>query len=251
VGGAEERVSGAVPDFSPGAVLRRSLALWGRNFATFAAVVIAVQSPAIALSAVWEMASGGSVEPTRALWLVSTLLGFIATGAVTAGALRGVRGERARAGEMFQVGFRRIWMVLSVSVVAQVAVTLGLVLLVVPGLAVAAGLWVAVPAAVTERWEGTSDALTRSWELTKGRRWKVLAVALVAVVIALGGALVVSFALDEIAASGASRPLMAALDQAATAIAFGFVAVCAAVSYHDLRVAREGPDFEQLAAVFE
>ncbi|HET7826750.1 MAG TPA: hypothetical protein VFK90_15555 [Anaeromyxobacter sp.] len=238
-------------DFSPGAVLRRSLALWGRNFATFAAVVIAVQSPAIVLAAFWAMATDGTVEPSRALWAISSLLGAVASGALTAGALRGMRGEPARAGEMLLVGFRRLWMVIPVTVVAQVAVTLGLVLLVVPGLALAAGLWVAVPAAVTERWEGTSDALTRSWELTKGRRWKVLAVALVAVVVALGGALVVSAALEEIAAAGASRPVVAALDQAATAIAWGFLAVCAAVSYHDLRVAREGPDFERLAAVFE
>jgi hypothetical protein len=240
-----------VVDFSPGAVIRRSLAVWARNFVTFSAVVIAVQSPAIALAAVWAMAAERGADPSRSLWAISTLLGFIATGALTAGSLRGARGERARAGEMLRTGFRRIWMVLCVSIAGQLAMVLGLALLIAPGLAVAAGLWVAVPAAVTERWEGTSDALTRSWELTRGRRWKVLAVALLAVAVSAGAAAVVAIALDEVAAWGANAPAVAAVQEAATSIAIGFVAISAAVTYHDLRVAREGPDGAELAAVFE
>jgi hypothetical protein len=240
-----------VSDFSAGAVIRRSVSVWAGNFLAFSAVVLAVQSPAIVLAGVWAAASGGTVEPSRALWLVSTLLGFIATGALTAGALRGIRGERARAGDMLRVGLRRLWNVLSVSIVGQLAALLGLALLIVPGLAVVAGLWVAVPAAVTERWAGTSDALSRSWELTKGRRWKVLAVALVTVVVALGTAFVASFALDMVAELGANAPVVAALEEAVSSIAVGFIAISAAVSYHDLREAREGFDGAELAAVFE
>jgi hypothetical protein len=156
-----------------------------------------------------------------------------------------------RPGEMLKVGLRRIWMVLPVAVVAQAAVLLGLVVLVVPGLALVAGLWVAVPAAVAERWKGTSDALSRSWELTKGRRWNVLAVALVTLAVAFGFSLLGVTALDAAAEWGANHPFIAALEEAIEALAAGFVAVAAAVSYHELRASREGMDEAELAVVFD
>jgi hypothetical protein len=239
-------------DFSPGAVVSRTFAVWKGNVVSFSAVALAVQSPTIVLTAVWDsVARRAGEEPSRALWMLSTLLGFIATGALTGGALRGVRGRRVRPGEMLKVGLRRIWMVLPVAVVAQAAVLLGLVVLVVPGLALVAGLWVAVPAAVAERWKGTSDALSRSWELTKGRRWNVLAVALVTLAVAFGFSLLGVTALDAAAEWGANHPFIAALEEAIEALAAGFVAVAAAVSYHELRASREGMDEAELAVVFD
>jgi hypothetical protein len=130
-------------------------------------------------------------------------------------------------------------------------VAIGLVLLVAPGLVFAAGLWVAVPAAVAERWKGTSDALSRSWELTRSRRWKVLAVALVTVALAAGGAGVLSILVNVAADWGANPSVTAALDEVVVAIATSFIAIASAVSYHDLRVVREGMDGAELAAVFE
>ncbi len=239
-------------DFSPGAVIGRSFVVWGRNVVSFSAVVLAVQAPAIVLTAVWDSAAQRTGEdPSRILWMLSTMLGFVATGALTSGALLGMRGKRARPGEMLLVGFRRIWMVLRVTVVGQLAVLLGLALLVAPGLALVAGLWVAVPAAVAERWKGTSDALSRSWELTKGRRWKVLAVALVTIAVAFGFSMLGVTALDTAAEWGANHPIIAALEEAIMALATGFVAVASTVSYHDLRAAREGMDDAELAAVFD
>jgi hypothetical protein len=110
---------------------------------------------------------------------------------------------------------------------------------------------VAIPAAVAERWKGTSDALSRSWELTKGRRWKVLAVALVTIAVAVGFVVLALTALETAAEWGANHPVVAGLEEAIVALAAGFVAVASTVSYHDLRVVREGMDEAELAAVFD
>jgi hypothetical protein len=238
-------------DFSPGAVIGRSFAVWGRNLVAFSAAALAVQSPSIALAALWAARAPAGATPPRTLSLLSTLLGVIATGALTTGVLRALAARRARVGEMLRDGFRRMWNVLRVGIVGQLAVLIGLVLLVAPGLVFAAGLWVAVPAAVAERWKGTSDALTRSWELTKGRRWKVLAVALVSVVLALGGGLVAALLLETAVEWGANPSVVAALEEAIAALAGGFIAIASAVSYHDLRAIREGMGSAELAAVFE
>jgi hypothetical protein len=239
-------------EFSAGAAIGRTFAVCRRNLVAFAAVALVIQSPAVVLTAIWDSAARpAAAGPSRALWTLSSLLGYLAAGALTSGALRGARGRRAQAREMLRVGFGRFWNVLRVSVVAQLAVLLGIVLLVVPGLALAAGLWVAIPAAVVEPWKGTSDTLSRSWELTKGRRWSVLGAALVTVVVALGIGLLATIALDAAAEWGASGPVIAAAQEAVTSLAAGFIAVGSAVSYHDLRVAREGMEAPELAAVFD
>lgn len=238
-------------EFSPGAVVGRSFQLWARNFFTFSLTALAIQSPSIALAAVWGAAGGAGRGGSRAQWFLSTLLGFVATGALTAGVLNGLSGRPARLGAMLRAGADRVWAVARVSVVGQLAVLLGLVLLVVPGLALVAGLWVAIPVAVAEQWKGTSDALTRSWELTRGRRWKVLAAALVTLGISLGGAILSVLLLDVAAEWGVNAAVVSALEEATGALAFAFLAVGAAVCYHELRTVREGRAGAELAKVFE
>jgi len=241
-----------VTDFSAGAVLGRSVRTWGRNAAPFTLVVLAIQSPTIVLAGVWNAAADGhAAEPSRAIGILSTLLSAVVCGALTTGTLRSLRGGQPRPGQMIAVGFRLMWNVLSVTVVLEIAVLLGFVLLVVPGLALVAGLWVAVPVAATERWSGTSDALSRSWELTKGRRWKVLAVALSTLAAAVGALAAALTALEVAEQLGASSPAIAALEHASFMLAVAFVSVASTVSYRDLCVAREGIEEADLAAVFE
>lgn len=238
-------------DFSVGAVVGRSFQVWLRNFAAFTLATLLIDAPAAILSGVWASAAGDSTAPpSRGLFMLSSALSLITAGALTAGTLRGLAGQRPGLREMLGVGLRRFWRVLPVSIVSQLAIGIGVVLLVVPGLALAAGLWVAIPAAVEEG-KGLTDCLSRSWELTKGRRWRVLAVALVTLLVSvaflLGSGAAVQAAVDW----GANGAVAAAFEEASEALAIGFIAVASAASYHELAAAREGMAGDQLAAVFE
>jgi hypothetical protein len=99
----------------------------------------------------------------------------------------------------------------------------------------------------------------RSRELTKGHRWKVFGLQLAILIPALVVGGIVGAVI--FAVSGASGFLAVATALSTTlgqvvnliwsAIWKAFYAIVIVVTYHDLRVAKEGVDTDQIAAVFE
>ena len=116
---------------------------------------------------------------------------------------------------------------------------------VVPGFILWTTCFVAIPVCVVEQ-TGPWKSLSRSAALTKGNRWKIFGMVVVLIII-----------------SGISMPLINGLQAAAgttigllanliwNALSAAFSAVLGVVTYHDLRVAKEGIDTDRLAAVFE
>jgi hypothetical protein len=105
-------------------------------------------------------------------------------------------------------------------------------LLVVPGIIVFLMLFVATPVCVVEQL-GPLASMDRSTQLTRGHRWKILGIE----------------GITEIADGGVI--LSAACELMWTAIIGTGYAILAIATYHDLRVAKEGVDTAQIAAVFE
>jgi hypothetical protein len=127
----------------------------------------------------------------------------------------------------------------------------------VPGLMIAASIYVAVPVATLER-TGAMAALTRSHQLALGRRWRVLAVAAVDVTIALAGFGAV-IAASEVhvtmvsEAGGDARTVYIAwmFVQVAVGIVVSALRAClAAAAYHDLRADRDAASPDVVASVF-
>ena len=178
--------------------------------------------------------------------LVQLFLGYFLTAALVYGTIRELRGSRANLGECVGRGLALVFPVIGVAFVAFIAGALGFLLLIVPGLIVVTMLWVAIPAAVVER-PGVIRSLGRSRELTKGSRWRVFGIIVILFVIEVLPTGVVDALL------GATGNLTAYLvvSWLVTAFVMAFSAVVAAVGYHDLRVAKEGVDVEQIAAVFD
>ena len=97
---------------------------------------------------------------------------------------------------------------------------------------------------------GVGAAIGRSAELTKGERWRVLGIMAVSWAVGVGVVLLaVAFAFAAIQAGSALAPSFLL----ALAVAFYYVlnAVMATVTYHDLRVAREGVGTDDIARVFD
>ena len=130
-------------------------------------------------------------------------------------------------------------------ILAALGVGLAAILLVFPGLMLFVMWYVAVPVCVVER-AGPITSMGRSRELTKGYRWKVFGMLLLVGLFQMVGAGVIA---GMSYTAGTAVGLIVNLIW--TAIVSAFSAVLAVVAYHDLRVAKEGVDTDQIAAVFE
>jgi hypothetical protein len=118
--------------------------------------------------------------------------------------------------------------------------------------------FVTTPVCVVER-VGPFRSLGRSRQLTKGHRWRILGlVLLIAIPGLIVGAIVGVVTLFTLGPSGfltLDAALTSSLDKLVGLVwkaTWGaFFAAAIAVTYHDLRVAKEGLTTEQIAAVFE
>lgn len=128
--------------------------------------------------------------------------------------------------------FRRSAYVLVAAFLLNVTVTLGLLLLVVPGIAIWLMFWVATPAAMVEG--RFASALRRSHSLTAGHRWALLAL-LVLLLLAMVP-IVIAITVAVAATSPLVLPYAMAFVQVAAWAAWG---VAAAVSYYRLRTLAE------------
>jgi len=89
--------------------------------------------------------------------------------------------------------------------------------------------------------------MRRSTQLTKGHRWKIF--GLIVALAIIGGMANSTLDLALTTIGGATLKVIGVVIWNGIWGAFGAIAV--AVTYHDLRVAKEGIDIEQIAAVFD
>lgn len=184
-------------------------------------------------------------------WLVGSVTGALASAMVAHGVLQDLGGRRFSVARSFAAVVRRPLPVIGVGVWVGLAVTLGSVALVIPGL-VAACVWsLAVPACVAER-TGVFASLSRSRRLTRGHRWLVFAavIPLLAVTVAVA----ITVKLGELNAGPHDVRGLAAMpitQLGILSLAAAFAAVLKAVVYWQLRTAKEGAEFDTITAVFD
>jgi hypothetical protein len=178
--------------------------------------------------------------------LLRLVLGPIGTAVSLYGAYQAMRGAPFTIADSFRAAWWRFGAVLGAALLGSLITIVLAMLLIVPGIMAVCALYVALPACVLERL-GPLNSLRRSRDLTRGARWRILGMILVVGLI--------SGVMSGIAggAVGATRHPVAVgiVSYVASAIASAFHAVLTAVTYRDLRVAKEGIDIEGLAKVFE
>lgn len=174
------------------------------------------------------------------------VLSALATAACISGAQQILRGANFSLAEAFKQGLRRLAPALGASLLAVLAMALGSIIFIVPGLIALATFFVALPAVVIERM-GPVASLARSRRLTKGARWKCLGVIALAYL-----ALIVADALFGGIGAAIDGLYGYRLGAVAPPIVFSaFFSVLTTVVYHDLRRAKEGIGGDTLAGVFE
>lgn len=115
-------------------------------------------------------------------WILSIIIGAIVQGAMTRATVAEGENQRASFAECIAAGARVFLPLIGVGLIFGFAISLGFVLLIVPGIIIMLMWSVAAPAVVVER-DGVFRALRRSQELTKGFRWKIFGLFLILLVI--------------------------------------------------------------------
>jgi len=244
---------------SVGEILDVSFTLYRRHFAPLAGVAIVCSGIPVVLNMFIE-AAGGMLENLPLVlvyYIVFAALSSVATAATVFIVSESYLGRPIDARAALRRAAPYIGKILLCSMLTALAVGIGFILFVVPGIVLIAGLILAVPAIVIEPRLSSSAALSRSWELTRGSRWRMFGLLLVLVILlyipiaAIGGlvALFVPGAGTMFARPGASVSVaVVALTGLMQIFIYPLFYCVLTVAYYDLRVRKEGFDLEVLAS---
>jgi hypothetical protein len=222
---------------------------WGLGVARViggvASLTTGALSPWRAIGAGLELFSGG--------FIISLVANAILQAAVTYGVAAHLNGQPAGLGPCLSAGLRSCLPLIGMMILFGLAVWIGLIFLIVPGVMMAVAWIVAAPVIVVER-TGVFAAFSRSADLTRGRRWAVFALG-VLFFIAVGVVQQVVVSLvqlaippaNPVAQMTASLPVSAAFSLVVGVLSPALIAA----TYYELRASREGVGPESLAAVFD
>jgi hypothetical protein len=229
-------------------VFGKAVAVWSQRFVPFFILTIMASIPNYLVSFVIQGSVEGSgvaaLATVAALIPVFIVTQSLANGAVIYGVVQQLRGRTFSVTDSIQITLRRFLPMLGVAICTSVAIALGALLLVVPGIILMCILYVSIPACIAEQ-RGVFASMSRSQFLTEGHRWQVFGTVMV--VAAASGAL------EGIAGTifEQAGEIGTLIVQALEAIPDSFNAVLVGVFYYELRVAKEGVDIDQIARVFE
>ncbi|MGH7523850.1 MAG: hypothetical protein ACREK8_06060 [Gemmatimonadales bacterium] len=240
----------ALRPLTTGEVLDVSFGLYRGFFLPLVTVTVVTRLVPTVLS-VFVVAEGGMLANPGlsvihvGISIVLGTLGVAATNFIVSGAYLG---HEISAETALRRAVRLIGPLILLSLMSWVVIFVGFLLLIVPGVILLGGLLLATPVLVLEQPITATDAMSRSWELTRGFRGKALLTFLIVglllfVPLMLVGVLAVLATMAGISSHLATAVLAGLLQ--IFVYPFGYVVFT--VLYYDLRVRKEGFDLELLA----
>jgi hypothetical protein len=233
-------------DFRVGRVINRTFSVLSRNFLPFFCVTAITSLPSLLL-----LKNPATVDDLSQSWqpmllgvFLAIVLGVLSQAIVLYGAFQDMRGRPVNLLESFQVGLHRFFPIIGLAIVMTVLGMIGFMLLIIPGLILFTMWAVATPACVVEQL-GPLRSMARSSQLTKGHRWKIFGLVL----LLFAANFVVTILLDAVLGAVGGVSFIGGLIW--NGIWGAYYAIAAVVTYHELRVAKEGIDIEQIATVFD
>jgi hypothetical protein len=246
----------AVDDFRVGRVLIRAWQILAANFIFFFIVTAIVALPMAVLEIdLRSPAFGWSSElgrsPPAFGWsfgitiILGLILHTIGEAVLLFGAFQYLCGVQVRPTEAVRRALSRFFPLVGLGILSGLGIGLGAILLLLPGLILIVMWAVIVPVCVVERL-GPIDSMSRSSDLTRGHRWKLSGIMIPLLALQEIGRRLVPFILAP--AGLVVMSLGVVLWTAMWASYWNCVLI---MTYHDLRVAKEGVDTEQIAAIFD
>lgn len=248
----------ALRPLSLGELLDVSFGLYRNLFVPLLVVTIATRVVPLMISVYVQSAGGALVNAALSFGaaILSMILSAIAAGASTIIVSENYLGRRITAGDAFRRATPFVGRLIVLAILSTLLAGVGFLLLVIPCFIVATALSLGIPALMIENKAVASDAMGRSWSLTRGYRGKLF-VALVVVIfllalpyMALGAYAVVSLPVGSSpqileTAGFLGVTVLAALLQT---LIYPLLYCLLTVAYYDLRVRKEAFDLEVLAA---
>jgi len=263
-------------DFRVGDVLSRAWRLFTGNLLFFLAVpfviylVTFVSALVFGLLFVFAGIGTGSVGIVVVGVFLAVILilslNLIGQGVLLLGAFQRLRGQTIRVGVAVQRVLNRFLPLVGLGILGSLAVgvTTAVCVAILSGIVSVAGGWafvltpiffvpttilfvmwaVVVPACIVEEF-GPIGSMSRSAELTKGFRWKIFGI-----IVLLGIVLLIAYAL-QLALTFASQALGTVFSFVWSVLWIAYFSCTLIMMYHDLRVAKEGVDTEQIASIFD
>lgn len=242
-----------------GEILDGSFSVYRRIFGTLVAIAIVCQGIPSVLSIYLETAGGPRYH--LVLWVVTLILSSLAAlfsfGASLWAISEAYLGGRPTVGDALRYALRKAWKLFVSGVAAYILIILASLLLFVPGIIVACGYSVVPQAAVLDELRTSTDALGRSWRLTKGFKWRAFGLIVVSFVIMyvpifaimIIGAAVIGFESVAIegAAGGTSNLIFSVIGRLVWLAIYPILNCVFTLFYYDLRVRKEGFDLEHLS----
>ncbi len=228
-----------------GEILDGTFSLLRKDFVNLFAIVAVCEGPGKALQLYATFNGGAAAHP----FMLLISLALVSVGAVVAGGAvlqtisQDYLGAPVSASDAISAAFDKFGTLFTAGLAKVIVVFLALLLLIVPGIIVACGYACVAQIAMLERLGSGTDALGRSWDLTRGHRGRAFG---------LGCALWVIYFVPSIAVAAmvAMMPLhVLGLSVAGTLLELVLLPLfpCAfTLFYYDLRIRKEGFDLEVL-----
>jgi hypothetical protein len=246
-------------------LLDRTFHLYRSNFLLFLGIVALPQLAVFALQlGSAAMAFGGQPVSSSITFLVAVLASYVAleiSQAVTVIAVSNLHLDRpVSIRSAFSEAWSSLYRVFGITFLVGIAVVVGMILLLVPGIYVALMLSLAIPVAVLEG-RGQFASIARSRELTKASRGRIFVICLLIGILALVVSMVIQFPLFGIALAfgrtnpgtllGTLRALQAAGTFLSTSLVGSLGTIALTLVYYDLRVRKEGFDLQLMMSRLE
>jgi uncharacterized membrane protein len=244
---------------SVGEILDVSFTLYRRHFVPIAKVALVCSGIPVLLSLFLDASGGMLANLPLALvyYLVFAALSAVATGATVFIVSESYLGGELEAGPALARAAPLMWRLIVCSILIALIVFVGFLMFFFPGIILMCGLMLAFPAMVLEPGSTPTASLARSWQLTRGSRWRMLGLLLTLLVLLYVPIVAIGGVLSLLTPSGAITPARSAFRIGLIPLAaMGVVQIfvyplfyCVlTVAYYDLRVRKEGFDLEVLAA---
>ncbi|HUQ15907.1 MAG TPA: hypothetical protein VM094_07610 [Gemmatimonadales bacterium] len=252
-------VSTTLRPLSVGEILDVSFTLYRRHFATLGTVAVVCSGLPVLLSLYIE-ASGGVLQNlslTLVYYVVFTVLSSIATAATVFVVSASYLGQPLKAAGALKRATPLLGRLIVCSLLLAIVVGFGFLFFMIPGIVLLCGLVLAFPSLVLEPGSSPTGALSRSWSLTRGSRWRMLGllatlvILLYVPIIAIGA--IATVVLPAGGATGSLTPglMTLAVVGVLQMLLYPLLYCVLTVAYYDLRVRKEGFDLEVLASTLQ
>ncbi len=233
-----------------GEILDGAITLMRRQFGVLFGIAVVCEGLPAVLDIYIDLTGGSAAQPGLALLerLLNLFGTMLVTGATVSAVSEAYLGRTRGLGDSLRYGLSKLGVIFSASIVSGLLAGLATLALVIPGIVVFCGYSVVAQVAALEPLKSGTDALRRSWMLTKGFKAKAFVLWIVAIVLiaalALGGGLLGGLAA---AVNPALEPVSTVLLAILLLLYYPLLTCVFTLFYYDLRVRKEGFDLEVLA----